>query len=160
MKKKLKLKLENSLFIFLILLLIPVAFLFVGCNKPLVNHEARISEDEVITTETEANNIFVVLKIDNGQHEKEISYAAQSRETAFDLMKELKDKEEIDFTYQESNVGVFINSINNIENDVKNSTYWMFYVNDELASVGVGGYVLLDGDILELKYINTSEIDF
>ena len=135
-----------------------MAFLFVGCNKPLVNHEARISESETETLET--NNISVVLKINNDQFEKETNHVILKGKTVFEFMKDLAYKEEINFIYKESNVGVFVKSINGVENNVKNNTYWMFYVNDEMSNVGVGGYVLLEGDVVSWKYIDVEGVGF
>ena len=110
--------------------------------------------------EEQAKEILVTLKINNGQDEEVFEHNIQEEKTAFDLMKELQSNGSIEFVYEESNVGVFVNSVNNIENNVSDNIFWMFYVNDKMAGVGIGAYDLQNGDVIEWKYIDTTDIDF
>ena len=42
----------------------------------------------------------------------------------------------------------------NVENN--SSTYWMFYVNDQLADVGVSNYTVQPNDVIEMKYMDVN----
>jgi hypothetical protein len=55
-------------------------------------------------------------------------------------------------------LGVFIDEIQGIKNDTSNNMYWMFYVNNKMAEVGVSAYRLSDNDVVEWKYEDTSNI--
>ena len=51
-------------------------------------------------------------------------------------------------------LGAFITSMCNVENN--SSTYWMFYVNDQLADVGVSNYTVQPNDVIEMKYMDVN----
>ncbi|MEA1962720.1 MAG: DUF4430 domain-containing protein [Patescibacteria group bacterium] len=141
--------------IFYILIIILV---LTGCAT--VKTDLVLQNSKELGVEDQAKEISVILKINNKQDERIFEHSIQEGKTAFDLMKELQNKDSIEFDYKESNVGVFVNSINNIENNVSDNIFWMFYVNDEMANVGIGAYDLQNGDVIEWKYIDTENIDF
>jgi len=73
--------------------------------------------------------------------------------TALDLMK--KASEETDFVYggqEYEGMGFFVSSINGVEGDTETNTYWIYYINDESAMVGISQYELLNNDVIEWKY--------
>ena len=39
-----------------------------------------------------------------------------------------------------------------ISQDANKNQYWMYYVNDEMADVGIGDYVPKDGDKIEFRF--------
>lgn len=45
----------------------------------------------------------------------------------------------------------FITSINGVEQDESEGLYWLYYVNEEMPSVGAGDYIVEDGDLIEWK---------
>ena len=45
----------------------------------------------------------------------------------------------------------FITSIEGIEQDESEGLYWLYYVNEEMPSVGAGEYIVEDGDLIEWK---------
>lgn len=68
--------------------------------------------------------------------------------SAFDVMKKLEEEDEkFSFSYDESEFGVFITSINNYHPDVADK-FWAFLVNGEMSMVGAGDYQVNDGDEL------------
>ena len=140
-------------FSLLIIILVLTACATAKTNLVLQNPKELGVEEQI-------NEISVTLKINNGQNEESFEHNIQEGKTAFDLMKELQSNGSIEFVYEESNVGVFVNSINNIENNIKDNIFWMFYVNDKMAGVGIGAYDLQNKDVIEWKYINTTNIDF
>ena len=143
---------EKILFILIIILVLT------GCTTVKTN--LVLQNPKELGVEEQAKEISVVLKINNGQNEEVFEHNIQKGKTALDLMKESQSKGNIEFLYEESSVGVFVNSINNIENSVGDNIFWMFYVNDKMAGVGIGAYDLQNGDVIEWKYINTTNIDF
>ncbi|MBP5313592.1 MAG: DUF4430 domain-containing protein [Eggerthellaceae bacterium] len=58
-----------------------------------------------------------------------------------------------DFAFEDSTYGAFITEVIGVAQDSGNLSgyYWMFYVNDEAADVGVSTYVIKDGDVISLR---------
>lgn len=82
------------------------------------------------------------------------TYSTEIKEggTVYDLMKELQNKKENNFIFKYKeypSLGVFIEEINGIKGG--NGKYWIYYVNDTEASVGVSKYVLREGDSILWK---------
>ncbi|MFA6324851.1 MAG: DUF4430 domain-containing protein [Candidatus Paceibacterota bacterium] len=70
--------------------------------------------------------------------------------SVYDLMTELQNEGEITFKDKNySGMGKFIEEINNIKNGEK---YWIYYVNDKKAEIGVSNYKINNGDIVSWKY--------
>lgn len=73
-------------------------------------------------------------------------------ETLFDLMNKLKSdtKEPFIFNYKEhSGLGIFVTEINGVSESP--GKYWLYYVNNKEASVGVRDYILKAGDSIEWR---------
>jgi len=49
-------------------------------------------------------------------------------------------------------MGFFVNEINGVKNDNVNGKYWIYYINDKEAQVGISHQTLKSGDIIEWKY--------
>ena len=79
-------------------------------------------------------------------------------ETLADLSKEitvpegtyLLDVMEAEYDIVDEGAG-FVSSINGNEHDMDAERYWLFYVNDEMASVGAADYEIEEGDVIEWK---------
>jgi hypothetical protein len=71
--------------------------------------------------------------------------------SVFDLMNEIKkENSSFDFKYKEyPSLGVFIDEINGVKGG--DGKYWIYYVNDIEASVGVSKYLIKSGDIISWK---------
>ena len=76
---------------------------------------------------------------------KTISYDGQDGKTALDLLKASHDVKT-----EDSSVGVFVNSIDGSANT--SDTYWMFYVDGQLAPVGADQYQSKTSDKIEWRY--------
>jgi hypothetical protein len=77
----------------------------------------------------------------------------EAGETAFEILKEVTEEQEVDFDYDEDpNWGAFIKSIGSIipEGD----QYWGFMINGEGSQVGASSYVVEKGDSLLFKVIS------
>ena len=91
----------------------------------------------------------VTLEINGIKYENEISEEI----SVYDFMYNLRTKGEIDFkekTY--SGMGKFIEEINGIKNG---ESYWIYYVNNKKATIGVSNYKINEGDIISWKYENS-----
>lgn len=70
----------------------------------------------------------------------------------FDVMTQIKEenRNNFDFKYNEySYLGIFINEINGVTGSP--GAYWIYYINDKEASVGVSNYIINDGDVIKWK---------
>jgi hypothetical protein len=96
----------------------------------------------------EANNVAVSLQVLDKKYELEINEGAN----VFDAMKKLQEtkKNEFSFKYKEyPGMGVFVYEINGMKG--KRGAYWIYYVNEKEASVGVSSYTLSEGDSILWK---------
>jgi hypothetical protein len=127
---------------------------------------ARIAEERVKriekefgeNAEEEQDKIDATLKISAREDSYEYSKEVNEGISVFGLMELVSEDEDFDFKYTESGLGVFIEEIQGIENDASENMYWMFYANDKMADVGASEYTLSDGDAIEWKYEDTSDI--
>lgn len=76
---------------------------------------------------------------------KTISYVGVEGKTALEL---LATEHQVD--YQTSEFGAFVSEIDGIKNT--SDTFWMFYVNGNLAEVSADKYATKAGDKIEWKY--------
>lgn len=77
--------------------------------------------------------------------EKTISYEGENGKSALDILKATHKTET-----QESSIGVFVTSIDNTPN--QDNKYWMFYTDDQLASMSADQYQTKDGEKIEWRY--------
>ncbi|MFW5887166.1 MAG: DUF4430 domain-containing protein [Bacteriovoracia bacterium] len=118
---------------------------------PKERNSEKDSEKKVETkeeTETENyyevagdNNFTLIVEDDSFPalfDEEDSLYEAMSKMKEFDLI----NFEEKSF----SGLGVYIYSINNISENKKEGEYWIYYINDVQANVGVSNYYLDEGD--------------
>ncbi len=76
-----------------------------------------------------------------------VSYEGIEGETALDLL-----KSGAEVITQESSFGEFVSAINGVEQT--DTEFWLYYVNDEAASVGAGEYITKGGDKVEWRLEN------
>lgn len=94
------------------------------------------------------NNIKVTLSVLDKKYETEIKKGV----SVFDAMKMIEEKSiasnPFSFKYKEIlGLGSFVTEINGTKGSP--GKYWIYYVNNEKATVGVSGYILKDGDIIK-----------
>ena len=95
---------------------------------------------------TDTNNIQVSLNV----LDKKYDTLATETSTVFEVMKKMEGEGVFDFKYTENQgLGAFVNEINGIKG--KRGEYWLYYVNDKKATVGISNYVLQSGDIISWK---------
>ncbi|MBS6106777.1 DUF4430 domain-containing protein [Anaerococcus sp.] len=117
---------------------------FTGCG----NQATTEQKDTTTTQQTEANNpetTDVEISIKDTVNDKEI------------LTEDAKIDENGLKDYLEKNhKAVFedgmMTELEGIKQDEKEDQYWMYYVNDEMADVGIGDYVPKAGDEIEFRF--------
>lgn len=73
-----------------------------------------------------------------------VNYQGQDGVTALEI---LKNGAEV--ISEDSSFGEFVTTINGVKQT--NTEFWLFYINDEPASVGAGDYVTNEGDEVEWR---------
>ncbi|XP_070571711.1 uncharacterized protein [Ptychodera flava] len=86
-----------------------------------------------------------------GDYKTSIKPGTNVFDTMLQLEKENPDKFSFKYIYFQD-LGNFITTINGLEQSHERSNYWMYYVNDVLAPVGVDLYKPDDGDKIAWKY--------
>jgi hypothetical protein len=162
---------KNKKYITIVLVLITILFGFIYFNfysnkskivsefqeKPIeLNQKVDIPNKLEITIEEPSfNSPSEIIK------EVEVSFVVGSHRysteikkgsNVFDVMVQIKteNKDNFDFKYSEyPYLGIFINEINGVVGSP--GAYWIYYVNDKEASVGISNYIINDGDIINWK---------
>ena len=106
-------------------------------NKIVEN--VQVQKNEVFLS-VEENGIpnFATIEVDSGA-------------TAFDALLKFTEKEDIVIETKKYDVGIFIESIGGVKNG-KDGKYWMYYFNENLASVSADKQELSTGDKIEFKF--------
>ena len=83
----------------------------------------------------------------------EISLPKESS-TVFDILSVLSAEKKIDLAYKDysGDLGVFIQSINSVPSEGNTDKWWQFWVNNNYSLVGVSGYNVNSGDVIEFKF--------
>ena len=84
--------------------------------------------------------------------EKTYKISVSSDSTVYDLMTDLQNNQENNFSFQAkeySGLGYFIEKINEVGSET--GKYWIYYINDQKSQVGVSEYILKSGDVVSWK---------
>ncbi|HAQ02307.1 hypothetical protein A2467_01825 [Candidatus Nomurabacteria bacterium RIFOXYC2_FULL_36_8] len=149
-----------------VLLIIVLVFLFLNRKKeipiivPLEQNYTEEKIETIVSIKNQKNKGLKTVQTENSIKIKfsvlDKKYEVETREGAsvFEMMKTLEEKstppDTFSFKYKEvSGLGSFITEINGVKGAP--GEYWMYYVNDKLASIGVSQYILKEGDIISWK---------
>ena len=133
-------------------LLLSTGLVLVGCS-PDTSEAPEGTETPVVEDVDDADA--------NSSEEEQVSadiLISIDGETLADLSKEitvpegtyLLDVMEAEYDIVDEGAG-FLSSINGNEHDMDAERYWLFYVNDDMASVGAADYEIEEGDVIEWK---------
>lgn len=149
-----------------ILICVVLAFLFFNKKKEIsiiVPFEQNYTEEKIEpvipiknqkSSEIQAirneNNIKVTLSVLDKKYDIEVKKGS----TVFEMMEVLEKQSREDnlFSFKYTNnmsMGSFVTEINGVKGTP--GKYWIYYVNNKLASIGVSKYVLKEGDIISWK---------
>lgn len=91
----------------------------------------------------------VTLNVINGDDKQEYYPSTFiDNPTALDLLNLLVGKDNVGVTYYGKDA--FVNSVNGVK--AEGNSYWAFYINDEMASTGLNGHTLENGDKITLSF--------
>lgn len=89
---------------------------------------------------------------------KKITGYFSEGDTLYDSLDKMKKAGILSFEEKSfSGLGAYIYSIEGISEDKKNGKYWIYYINDEKANVGVSNYLLKEGDEIRWHLENNTD---
>lgn len=126
----------------------------VNSEQPNIQETIMIEEVETTSTESKIKNP-TTLKIAGEEYSTEFKEGT----TVFELMQTLTAMSIKPFSFSGKDygagMGYFVEEINGIKNDPQTGKYWIYYVNNKSAQVGISNYIINRGDVIEWKYENT-----
>ena len=115
------------------------------------------ADGQPVLTNQNAGEIKTDLAIDfgGGRIQNYNQIAMPEGSSVFDLLKKAAAENNLALDYKDygGEMGVFINSIDNIKNALAGDTFWQFWINGQYSQVGASSYKLKDGDKVEWRYI-------
>ncbi|MEK9183131.1 MAG: DUF4430 domain-containing protein [Patescibacteria group bacterium] len=95
--------------------------------------------------------ISVIFKFISPASTKEFSIQVAPQSTVYDAMRELQTQIPIKFK-NFSNFGAFVETIDNIANDSHANLFWIYYINNEAAKLGISFIKLNPNDVITWRY--------
>ncbi len=93
---------------------------------------------------------YIINKGEKGVNQYQIEEISE-KETVFSLLEKLAQKENFELKTKSYDFGIFINSIDKVENG-ENNKYWQYWVNDKLGEVAADKKDVKFGDKVEWKF--------
>jgi hypothetical protein len=97
----------------------------------------------------------ITLTINGEQYQLEF----KEKQTVYQFMQALSADSRKPFifaTKEYPGMGMFVESINDIKNEPQNNKYWIYYINNQPAKIGISNYLIQKGDKIEWKYENSN----
>ncbi len=151
-------KIKNKKNIIIVLLSITIVILIIVIFSELsFFYENRIKENLIINSNSKISfndltlkNIRVSLSVLDNKYETTIKEGS----TVFNVMKKIQQENnnnsKFNFKYKEYlSLGILITEINGVKDT--RGKYWIYYVNNIKAGIGVSKYILKEGDIISWK---------
>ena len=92
-----------------------------------------------------ARDLQYTHRIKTTQNSKQVEYQGQNGKNVFDL---LKNEHSVEFS--NSDLGVFVTSIDNLQNT--STDYWIWYANDKMGTVAADQYQTHNDQKITWKY--------
>jgi hypothetical protein len=127
--------------------LIIFVFFSVSFLTSLDKKATDVSPTPVVEVEKQA---YLVIFYGN-ETASSYQYIFTEEKTAFDILKDIAEEENIPIETQQYDFGVFVKSIGDFENTDKMA--WIYFVNGKAGTVASDQYKLNDDDLVEWKYI-------
>lgn len=131
-----------------------------GKNEQTPNNNYQITNQEIILTSTTGNinsNLNTTTEdLQLTTYElKANNYDLTPTSTVYNLMQLASADSRVPFLFETKNygsMGLFVESINGLKNNNKTGKYWIYYVNNESAQIGISNYIIKPNDIITWKY--------
>jgi len=125
-------------------------------KQEIFEEEIVVKEEPINQIKEHTNNISDISKkeinISLSVLDKNYSFVIEDGNTVYEAMKNLQNNKENNFSFEYKeypSLGVFVEKINGVKGE--SGKYWIYYVNDKQAQVGVSKYVLKEGDIISWR---------
>lgn len=123
-------------------------------NKETIQAELNIDFRDILRNKDSIPEDVVEKVPESGYLTKSEKVSVEKGSSAWDVVKTYLDENNIPYDAQESQYGVYIKGVNNINaSDAGKNSGWMYNVNGETPNVGISGYTLTDGDKINLFYV-------
>ena len=132
--------------------LLLILFLALGLGSYLVNkglerRPAKIDKPVVGLSDQESDHVKVILDFGD---DKLATYSGISANNAFEALLDAVQSENLEVIYKSSDFGVLVEEIAGVKNS--KDSFWLYYINGQMAEVGADEYQLKKGDIVEWRY--------
>lgn len=117
--------------------------------------ESSLSSKSEVNSEEKNKNLSLMLDFGDGRVKTFNDIAILDSLNVFELLEKVSLDNDFELKYKDTEMGVFIEAINGVENDFKANKYWQFWVNNRYSKVGASTYSLKGGEIVEWKYLNS-----
>ena len=116
-------------------------------TEKLIEEKLPQIVSQIAPSEISVENIKVSLTVSDKKYDTEIKKDSSLIEAMKKIELESINENKFSFKYTDNySLGSFITEINGAKGTP--GKYWIYYVNGNLASVGVSNYILKDGDII------------
>ncbi|PIS42356.1 MAG: hypothetical protein COT24_03995 [Candidatus Kerfeldbacteria bacterium CG08_land_8_20_14_0_20_40_16] len=132
---------------FLAVILITLSLVGAGC----LTKETSTETGQVKGEATETAQLQVDLVINTGNSNLTYTISVIQDSTVLALLQSASEKYGLALEVQDSTYGPFVQALAG-KNGGEDGKYWIYYVNGEAATVGVGEQIAKDGDKIEFKF--------
>ena len=130
-------------FLFVVMGALAIGYLAFGTNRAI---EGRTESNVLSKTQVQASLLV-------GDSSYQVSLSKGS--SVYDLMQAVASLHS-DFTFQGKDfgpgMGFFVDEINGVKGGLKQGKYWIYYINNKEAQVGVSNYMIKPNDVITWKY--------
>jgi hypothetical protein len=86
--------------------------------------------------------------------EKEYVVQVLEQSSVFEVMEQAKEQG-LQFAGKEfGEIGFFVQEINGLRENPRQGKYWIYYINNKKATVGISAYNVHNNDVISFKYEN------
>lgn len=105
-------------------------------------------------TVAEAEPVRLMIDYGNGQLD---AYSMDLSEdtSVFQLLQSATDEKKVELKYKDygGDMGIFVEAIGGVENNMGDNEFWQYWINNNYAQVGPGQHILKPGDQVQWKFI-------
>jgi hypothetical protein len=138
-----------------LLFLAAVAVLF-SIYASVIKISPPPQKSQGLTSEEKVAENKITLTLDFGNRDvKTFTEPPTSNSTAFSILKDVADKENLSLVTKRYSFGIFVQSINGKESSP--SLSWIYFVNGTSGTIAADTYKLAPGDKVDWRYVTPSE---
>ncbi|EKD44064.1 MAG: hypothetical protein ACD_72C00006G0001 [uncultured bacterium] len=121
----------------------------VKISEPTQVKAETTTSSEIIKNEELKYSLSATIIISDTQY----PLVLPEKSTAYDAMQALVSNKQISVLMKEfGGIGYFVEEINGLKNNNQTGEYWIYYINDISAKVGISAYTLKQNDKITWKY--------